>query len=186
MINMNAQILTLGDTRLRRICTPVTDLADPQFLKESGDLKAALEEFRQRHGFGRGIAAPQLGIAKRFIVLNLGAETFTMINPEITWRSAETFTMWDDCMCFPELLVKLRRHDSISVQFIDEQGMTQIWERIARPIAELLQHEIDHLDGVLATDLAADGKDIVPRDIFDANPAQFQSQVDYVITPTIA
>ncbi|WP_395011036.1 peptide deformylase [Undibacterium sp.] len=182
---MSTQILTLGDARLRRICTPVTNLADPQFLNESRDLKAALEVFRQRHGFGRGIAAPQLGIAKRFIALNLGAATFTMINPIITWRSAETFTMWDDCMCFPELLVKLRRHDSISVQFIDEQAIVQNWERIARPIAELLQHEIDHLDGVLATDLATDGTDIISRDIFDANPAQFQSQVDYVITPTI-
>ncbi len=183
---MSAQILKLGDARLRYICAPVTDLADPQFLNESRDLKAALEEFRQRHGFGRGIAAPQLGIAKRFIALNLGAATFTVINPIITWRSAETFSMWDDCMCFPELLVKLRRHDSISVQFIDEQGLTQTWEQIARPVAELLQHEIDHLDGVLATDLAEGGTDIIPRNVFDANPAQFQSQVDYVITPTIA
>ena len=168
---MSAQILKLGDARLRYICAPVTDLADPQFLNESRDLKAALEEFRQRHGFGRGIAAPQLGIAKRFIALNLGAATFTMINPIITWRSAETFSMWDDCMC---------------LQFIDEQGMTQTWEQIARPVAELLQHEIDHLDGVLATDLAEDGTDIIPRNVFDANSAQFQSQVDYIITPTIA
>ena len=178
---MNAQILKLGDTRLRRICTPVTDLADPQFLNESGDLKAALEEFRQRHGFGRGIAAPQLGVAKRFIALNLGAETFAMINPVVTWRSAETFTMWDDCMCFPELLVKLRRHSSISVEFVNEQGLNQTWEKLERSLAELLQHEIDHLDGLLATDLVLDAVSIIQRVDFEAAPERYISQVDYVI-----
>ncbi len=178
---MNAEILKLGDTRLRRICTEVTDLADPQFLKESTDLKAALEEFRQRHGFGRGIAAPQLGIAKRFIALNLGQGPWTMINPVIKWRSTETFTMWDDCMCFPELLVKLQRHVSISVQFIDEQGCVQIWEKLNRELSELLQHEIDHLDGVLATDLALDGNSVIQRVDFDAAPDHFIAQVDYVI-----
>jgi peptide deformylase len=178
---MSPQILRLGDTRLRQICTPVADLEDPQFIQENQILKTTLEEFRQKHGFGRGIAAPQLGIAKRFIALNLGAATFTMINPIITWRSVETFTMWDDCMCFPELLVKLRRHSSISVQFLNEQGVTQTWEKLERRIAELLQHEIDHLDGVLATDLMLDAASVIKRSDFEAAPEHYMSQVDYVI-----
>ena len=178
---MSPQILRLGDTRLRQICTPVTDLEDPQFIQENQILKTTLEEFRQKHGFGRGIAAPQLGIAKRFIALNLGAATFTMINPIITWRSVETFTMWDDCMCFPELLVKLRRHSSISVQFLNEQGVTQTWEKLERRIAELLQHEIGHLDGVLATDLVLDAASVIKRSDFEAAPERYMSQVDYVI-----
>nr|WP_315466452.1 peptide deformylase [uncultured Undibacterium sp.] len=69
---MSPQILRLGDTRLRQICIPVTDLEDPQFIQENQILKTTLEKFRQKHGFGLGIAAPQLGIAKRFIALNLG------------------------------------------------------------------------------------------------------------------
>nr|WP_315466453.1 peptide deformylase [uncultured Undibacterium sp.] len=104
-----------------------------------------------------------------------------MINPIITWRSVETFTMWDDCMCFPELLVKLRRHSSISVQFLNEQGVTQTWEKLERRIAELLQHEIDHLDGVLATDLVMDAASVIKRSDFEAAPERYMSQVDYVI-----
>lgn len=178
-------VLPLDDSRLRRQCEELSDLHDPQFLQENQNLQATLNAFRAQHGFGRGIAAPQLGIAKRFIALNLGEGTFSMINPIITWRSAQTFTMWDDCMCFPELLVKVRRYVSISVQFLDEQGEPQIWEHIQQAVAELLQHEIDHLDGVLALDLAVDADSIIQRRDFDADPEKFSRQVDYVIVPTI-
>lgn len=179
------EVLPMSDPRLRRLCEDVTDLDDPQFLQENQMLQAALNAFRARFGFGRGIAAPQLGIAKRFIALNLGEGSFSMINPRITWRSDETFTMWDDCMCFPDLLVKVRRHTSISVQFLDEQGNMQYWEQIEQSLAELLQHEIDHLDGVLATDLAVDATGIIQRSDFLKDPHKFSQQVDYVIVPTI-
>jgi peptide deformylase len=88
-------------------------------------------------------------------------------------------------MCFPHLLVRLRRHSSISVSFLDEEGRTQSWERLPRAEAELLQHEVDHLRGVLATDLALDARSLVYRSAFDADPAYFTDQVDYVIEPTI-
>lgn len=187
MMNMPVlpAVLPVDDRRLRRQCEEVGDLRDPQFLEENQILQATLNAFRTQHGFGRGIAAPQLGIAKRFIALNLGDGTFSMINPSITWRSAQTFTMWDDCMCFPELLVKVRRHISISVQFLDEQGEPQIWEQIPQAVAELLQHEIDHLDGVLALDLAVDDNSIISRREFRADPEKFSQQVDYVIVPTL-
>lgn len=187
MMNMPVlpAVLPVDDRRLRRQCEELSDLCDPQFLEENQILQATLNAFRAQHGFGRGIAAPQLGIAKRFIALNLGDGTFSMINPIITWRSAQTFTMWDDCMCFPELLVKVRRHVSISVQFLDEQGEPQIWEHIQQSVAELLQHEIDHLDGVLALDLAVDDNSIISRREFNADPEKFSQQVDYVIVPTL-
>lgn len=187
MMNMPVlpAVLPVDDRRLRRQCEELSDLRDPQFLQENQVLQATLNAFRAQHGFGRGIAAPQLGIAKRFIALNLGAGTFSMINPIITWRSVQTFTMWDDCMCFPELLVKVRRHISISVQFLDEQGESQIWEHIPQAVAELLQHEIDHLDGVLALDLALDDNSIISRREFNADPEKFSQQVDYVIVPTL-
>ncbi|MBC3872733.1 peptide deformylase [Undibacterium flavidum] len=182
---MLPSVLPLDDVRLRRHSVDVDDCHDLQFQQENQTLQATLNVFRAQHGFGRGIAAPQLGIAKRFIALNLGEGTFSMINPKITWRSEQTFTMWDDCMCFPELLVKVRRHLSISVQFIDEKGRQQSWEHLGQSLAELLQHEIDHLDGVLATDLALDEHSIIQRRDFDANPERFHQQVDYVIVPTL-
>ena len=178
-------VLRLGDPRLRVVCAAVADVSDPAFRAESARLVATLEEFRARHGFGRGIAAPQIGIPSCFISLNLGAGTQTLVNPVITWRSPDTFTLWDDCMCFPHLLVRLRRHASVSVAFLDEQGQQQSWERLPRAESELLQHELDHLGGVLAIDLALDARSIIYRSAFEADPAYFTGQVDYVIQPTL-
>jgi peptide deformylase len=98
---MSSAILPLGDPRLRLKATPVADPLDPVFRAENAALHAVLEAFRKEHGFGRGVAAPQIGIAKRFIALNLGQGPHSLINPEITWSSPETFTLWDDCMCCP-------------------------------------------------------------------------------------
>ncbi|MDI6773709.1 MAG: peptide deformylase, partial [bacterium] len=104
------EVLPLGDPRLRLFAARVGDPTAPSFAEDARRLVETLEAFRARHGFGRGIAAPQIGVARRFIALNLGQGPFIIVNPEITWRSDETFTMWDDCMCFPHLLVRVRRH----------------------------------------------------------------------------
>lgn len=181
---MSDRVLPLGDPRLRAVCEPVGDVSDAEFRRESRRLKAALDAFRAEHGFGRGIAAPQIGIPRRFVAVNLGHGTRCLVNPVITWRSPETFTLWDDCMCFPDLLVKVRRHASVSLSFLDEEGSPQAWEFLGRAPSEILQHELDHLDGVLATDLALDIRSLVYRTAFDADPAYFQAQVDYVIQPT--
>jgi peptide deformylase len=93
-------VLLLGDPRLRAVCAPVEDPLSPAFSDESRRLKAALDAFRAAHGFGRGIAAPQIGISRRFVAINFGRGTSCLINPSIAWRSPETFTMWDDCMSF--------------------------------------------------------------------------------------
>jgi peptide deformylase len=177
-------VLRLGDPRLRQPSRPVADPADPGFRAEAARLKAALDAFRKEFGFGRGIAAPQIGIPRRFIALNLGAGTQILINPEVSWRSAESFTLWDDCMCFPELLVKVRRHASISVNFLEESGAASSWNDLGRAESELLQHEIDHLDGILAVDRALDRDSIVTREVYNADPGLFNRQVDYLIQPT--
>ena len=74
-------VLILGDPLLRRKSAPVDDFSDPALKDEMRDLKEALERFRREHGFGRGIAAPQIGIPKRMIALNLGQGTFVIANP---------------------------------------------------------------------------------------------------------
>ena len=109
-----------------------------------------------------------------------------MINPEITWASNETFTMWDDCMSFPFLLVRVRRHRTVSVRYLDDGGAIRVMDRLDQATSELLQHEIDHLDGVLAVDHALDAEAIVSREVFEENPQWFADKVDYVITPTVA
>jgi peptide deformylase len=179
------RVLPLGDPRLRLVCQPVGDPGDPAFQLENQRLKAALDAFRTEFGFGRGIAAPQIGIPKRFISVNFGTGTHSLLNPAITWRSPETFTLWDDCMCFPDLLVKVRRHASISITYLNEAGEPCARERLDQAESELLQHELDHLDGILATDLALDARGIIYRAACNADPDYFQRQVDYLIQPTI-
>ena len=91
----------LGDPVLRKVCAPVGDPGLASFRAENEALRATLADFRTTHGFGRAVSAPQIGIGKRFIALELGSGPWTMIDPEITWTSSESFTLWDDCMSFP-------------------------------------------------------------------------------------
>lgn len=177
-------IVRLGDPRLRQTAVPVTDLKDPAFGTYANRLIATLEEFRERNGFGRALAAPQIGVPMRCIAVNLGHGSRLLINPEIVWTSVDTFTLWDDCLSFPQLLVRVRRHESVSVRFLDEQGERREWLELDRPTSELLQHEIDHLDGVLAVDRAIGRQALVDREAFAIDPEHFKLQVDYVIEPT--
>ena len=133
-------VLILGDPLLRRKSAPIGDFSDPVLKDEMRDLKEALERFRREHGFGRGIAAPQIGIPRRMIALNLGQGTFVIANPEIVRRSDEMFTMWDDCMSFPDLLVRVRRHVSVDLRYMDEDGSAKEWTGIGQAESELLQH----------------------------------------------
>jgi peptide deformylase len=77
----------------------------------------------------------------------------TLVNPEITDVGSEDFEVWDDCFSFPELLVRVNRAYRITVQYVDTKGKPHTME-CEGPLAELLQHEIDHLDGILALDRA--------------------------------
>jgi peptide deformylase len=176
-----APILQLGDPRLRQVSAPVVDFADPTLREDQRRLHATLAAFRRAHGFGRAISAPQIGVPQRFIALNLGTGPQLLVNPEITWTSHETFTMWDDCMSFPSLLVRVQRYQSISVRYLDEHGKPHEWPRLDQATSELLQHEIDHLDGILAVDRALDRDSLVLREVFEAQRPYFARQVDYVI-----
>jgi peptide deformylase len=144
------EILVAGDPRLAQRAQAVS-LDDPDLKGEVVEMHAALAAFRADNGFGRAIAAPQVGIAKRVIALQLGATPFELINPEITWRSDSLFDVWDDCLSVPDCVVRVSRHRSISVRYFDLQGRVRHWEHLPEDLAELIQHEVDHLDGILMT-----------------------------------
>lgn len=133
---------------------------DAALAEQLADLHATLNDFRARRGFGRAIAAPQIGLLRRFIAMNLGAGPVSLINPEIVWRSGEEFEVWDDCLSIPDRIVRVRRARSIDVRYQDEFGRERLWRRLPEDLSELLQHEIDHLDGILMTSRAA-GPDAV-------------------------
>ena len=174
-----ATVLQVGDPRLRSNCARVDNIADAAFQKECARLHQALAAFRKMEGFGRAIAAPQIGIEKRLIAMNLGDGPFSVINPEMTYRSEETMTLWDDCMSFPWLLVRVRRHCSITVTFQNQEGERQEWARMDPARSELFQHEMDHLNGVLALDHAMDRNAIISRQVFETDPGPFRDQVDF-------
>jgi len=176
-----ATIRLLGDPALRAIAGPIESFGDPSFARDRECLYATLLDFRSKYEFGRAISAPQIGCSKRLIAAKLDGESHFIVNPKITWQSAEHFTMWDDCMSFPSLLVRLERARSISIHFQDEHGRHQDWEQLDLAISELLQHEIDHLDGVLAIDRAIDKDSIVMRETYLAMPDYFRRLADYEI-----
>lgn len=166
-------VLLLGNPLLRNVSDQVTEFSGKILSADADALHGVLLRFREEHGFGCGIAAPQLGILKRIVALNLNGSQTTMVNPEIIWSSPEEITLWDDCMCFPDLLVRLRRKASISVKFQDEFGHDCNWDNLAPDLSELLQHEIDHLNGILAIDRAIDKEAISYRVNISPKEKQF-------------
>ncbi len=149
-------LLQLGDPLLYKESEPVK-YEELDFVKNwVEDLHNVMEEIRSKYNFGRAIAAPQLGIMKRLIYMNID-KPIVFINPEIVSKSEEMFELWDDCMSFPNLLVKVKRHESITLRYRDEKWDVKEWE-MANSLSELLQHEYDHLDGILCTMRAIDNK----------------------------
>jgi peptide deformylase len=147
-------LLLLGDPRLYETCEPIERSELGNVATWVADLHNVMEEIRKKYNFGRAIAAPQLGIMKRLVYMNIG-RPIVFINPKIVVKSENTFTLWDDCMSFPNLLVNVERHEAITVDYLDENWQPQSWI-MTDDLSELLQHEIDHLDGVLCTMRAID------------------------------
>jgi peptide deformylase len=151
-----SMIIPLGDARLYEKSTLVEK-------EEVGKLKAAIQdlhdilmEFREKYKAGRAIAAPQIGVMKRLIYMNID-KPVVIINPVLSELSDEMFELWDDCMCFPNLLVRLKRHKAITLTFRDELWKEHTWN-LENDLSELVQHEYDHLEGILATQRALDEK----------------------------
>lgn len=149
-------LLLLGDPRLYEVCEPV--FKSEMHLVEGWvkDLHHVMQEIRGKYNFGRAIAAPQLGIMKRLIYMNIDRPV-VFINPQLNDLSDEMFELWDDCMSFPNLLVKVKRHKSLTIAYLDENWNPQAW-KMEDALSELLQHEYDHLNGVLCTMRALDEK----------------------------
>ncbi len=149
-------LLVLGNPKLYEISAEVLPTEVPLVKNWVQDLHEVMEDIRAKYNFGRAIAAPQLGNMKRLVYLNID-KPMVFINPKILNKSKEMFEVWDDCMCFPNLFVKVLRHKSIEVEYLDENWITQnvVFEN---DLSELFQHEFDHLEGILCTMRAIDSK----------------------------
>ena len=168
------RVLKLGNPQLYELCAPVAPNEIPWLGAAIQDLHDTLTAFRARYGAGRAIAAPQIGVRKRIVYwwnppagfavetrwhpaqLGVASSAFdpaggfiVFLNPALSEPSEDMMEVWDDCMRFPGLLVGVQRHRACRIAYHD-MGWTERSVLLEGDLSELLQHELDHLDGVLA------------------------------------
>lgn len=154
-------ILLLGDPRLYQVSATVLESEVHTLQDTITDLHDTMAAFQAEHGWGRAIAAPQIGVHKRIVCMNAG-EPRTFINPEVFDHSEDTMEHWEDCMSFPELLVRLENPRTCRLRYRDPDW-NEFEVELTEDYAELLQHEVDHLDGVLSVQRAKDAQSIALR-----------------------
>ena len=158
---MERQILLLGDPQLYEVSEKVTREEPEELRPVFADMFDCIKGIRRDYGFGRAIAAPQIGVMKRLICI-LTDKPYVIINPELEFVGDEMMVLMDDCMSFPKLLVRVHRYRHCILRYLDEN-----WEpremRMDDDMSELIQHEYDHLDGILATMRAIDNKSFVMK-----------------------
>lgn len=154
-------ILLLGNPQLYDISEPVLESEVRSLMPSVTDLHDTLMDFRKTYGAGRAIAAPQIGIKKRLIYMCID-QPLIMFNPVLHFSDDEMMEVLDDCMSFPKLYVKVDRYKRVVVTYQDENWKPQTLS-LEGDLAELIQHEYDHLDGILATMRAKDTKSLVMK-----------------------
>jgi peptide deformylase len=148
------RILQLGDPLLRSVAAAVPEPDSESSRGLATSLRDTLLGHRARTGYGRGIAASQLGEPSRMIHVELEGSR-TLVNPKITARSEERMVVWDFCFSYFSIVFPVERAVLVEVKYQDPSGRERTLEATGH-LSELLQHEIDHLDGVLAIDRVTD------------------------------
>ena len=143
-------ILVLPDQRLRAVADAIPEV-DEEIKTLAKDMLDTMYDAP-----GIGLAAPQIGVMKRIVVMDLAGEGETpdpivMINPEITKFSDQIQVTEEGCLSIPELYYEVERPDAVTVQYTDLDGKEVVRDADGK-LAVCIQHEIDHLDGVLYID----------------------------------
>lgn len=144
------EIIIAPDPRLKEKCLPVETVDD--------EIRTLMEDMLETmyEAPGVGLAAPQVGVTKRVIVVDASKdpetpEPYCMANPEIIWSSDEEREYEEGCLSFPEHFAGVVRPDTVRVRYLDEQN--EIRELDAEGLlSTCIQHEMDHLEGVLFVD----------------------------------
>jgi len=137
------------------------------------DLRDTLEDVMRRKGLGRGISGPQIGVLKQAVYIIEDGQHMTLINPRITYSSPEKIRIWDSCFCYDlEIFVLVERPRDIEVEYTLPSGETKK-ERFSGPLSELLQHEIDHLNGVFSIERMIEPKSMMWRNEWEAHGSPY-------------
>jgi peptide deformylase len=139
-----AQVLTFGDPVLKSPATPVSEF-DDELAREVERMVGIM-----RDALGVGLAATQLGRIRRVLVFQAGpdARPTALVNPEIEWRSEVHSVAEEGCLSLPGVIVEVERPLHVRVRALDPSGRRLVVEGSGLE-ARVIQHEIDHLDGVL-------------------------------------
>ena len=144
------EIITVPDPRLKQVSTPVAGVDDA--------LRALMDDMLETMyaAPGIGLAAVQIGVMQRVIVMDLAREGEPkapryFVNPEILWASEETSPYEEGCLSIPEVYDEVTRPSRVRVRYLDYQGET-VEEEADGLYAVCIQHEMDHLNGVLFID----------------------------------
>ena len=158
---MERDILLLGDPRLYEVSDEVKREELESLRPVFEDMFDCIRAIRRELGFGRAIAAPQIGVQKRVICM-LTDRPYVIINPTLEFIGDEKMEVMDDCMSFPGLLVRVERYRHCILRYMDENWEPQE-KRMDDDMSELIQHEYDHLNGILSTMRAIDDKAFVMK-----------------------
>lgn len=159
-------VVMFGDERLRHNAIPI-DVRTSEWKSDADDLVDTLASLKKRLGFGNALAAPQIGSPYRMIAFDGSMGRFLAINPRITWSSQEMFPLWDDCFSLPSVCAAVMRHREISFECLDVSGQLVSFPKLEGAQAELVQHEVDHLDGILMVDRLVKPGAIIAREMLD-------------------
>jgi peptide deformylase len=143
-------LVLLPDPRLKQISVPVTKVTS-QIRKLAGDMFDTMYDAP-----GIGLAAIQIGEPYRLVTIDLAKpeedrKPVVYINPEVVWSSSELNIYEEGCLSIPEYYAEIERPNSVRVRYMDIEGVTQEMA-VDGLLATCLQHEIDHLNGVLFID----------------------------------
>ena len=138
------------DARLRTTCAPVADF-DANLAALAADMLETMYD-----AYGRGLAAPQVGMTQRLFVMDAGWKTgpatpMAFVNPEILWSAPSRAVHEEGCLSIPDTPRRIARPAEVHLRWQDTAGRTQEG-RFTGPAAVIAQHEIDHLDGILILD----------------------------------
>jgi len=145
-LNMTTlEIKKYPDPILKQKCQEVEDI-DNEVLKLISEMKKIVTE-----ADGAGLAAPQVGVPRRMIVIQTEDGPQAFINPKIISKSKEVETMEEGCLSFPGIRLNIKRAKGVLIEALDTDG--KVIQVEAKNIqARIFQHEIDHLDGILFID----------------------------------
>ena len=141
------EINRFGDPVLRKKAKPVP--------RVNATIRKMLDDMlmTMRASNGVGLAAPQIGVSKRMVVVDVGEGPYFLVNPEIVSRSDETESKWEGCLSWPGYIGEVQRPLRVTVKALDRDGH-DTWVEGEGFLARALCHEIDHLEGVLFIDRA--------------------------------